>query len=312
MTKILFSAPDRDWEEYKTVIPEALGKSGVEADIIRDSDPHDEKAIDYIVYAPTSNLKDFSPYTNCKAVLNLWAGVEGIVGNKTLTMPLARMVDFGLTEGMVEWCVGHTLRHHLDLDVDILRSDTVWTPRVPPLARHRSVAVLGLGELGRAVALALKSLNFDVTGWSRRKKTLESVRCLSGEEGLRSALESAEIIILLLPLTDETRNLMNAERLNLLPRGAVLINPGRGPLIDDQALLSALDVGQIGHATLDVFRVEPLPPDHPFWAHSKVTVTPHLASDTRAESAAEVIAENVKRGEAGLELLHLVDRDAGY
>lgn len=105
---------------------------------------------------------------------------------------------------------------------------------------------------------------------------------------------------------------MNAERLALMPEGAFVINPGRGPLIDDEALLSALDSGRIAHATLDVFRVEPLPKDHPFWAHPRVTVTPHIASDTRAESAAEVIAENIRRGEAGEPFLHVVDREAGY
>jgi glyoxylate/hydroxypyruvate reductase A len=97
-----------------------------------------------------------------------------------------------------------------------------------------------------------------------------------------------------------------------LPQGAVIVNPGRGPLIDDAALLAALDSGHLGHATLDVFRVEPLPADHPFWAHPRVTVTPHIASETRPETAAQVIAENIRRGEAGEPLLHVVDRSAGY
>ena len=97
-----------------------------------------------------------------------------------------------------------------------------------------------------------------------------------------------------------------------MPRGAVILNPGRGPLIDDGALLAALDSGQISHATLDTFRIEPLPKEHPFWAHSKVTVTPHIASETRADSAARVIIDNIRRGEAGEPFLHLVDRDLGY
>ena len=312
MTKVLFSAPDSNWEEYKDVLPRALAATGVDATILRDDDAPDPAEIDYIVYAPSSRLKDFTPFTNLKAVLNLWAGVEGITANPTLTVPLARMVDFGLTEGMVEWCVGHVLRHHLGMDQDICRTDAEWVPHVPPLARNRKVTVLGLGELGRAVAQALAGLNFAVTGWSRRVKSIDGIVCLDGDNGLRMALSDAEIVVLLLPLTDGTRDLMNAERLSWLPPGATIVNPGRGPLIDDEALLAALDAGQIGHATLDVFRVEPLPSDHPFWVHPKVTVTPHIASDTRAESAAEVVAENIRRGEAGLPFLHLVDRDAGY
>ncbi|MDE3081491.1 MAG: glyoxylate/hydroxypyruvate reductase A, partial [Paracoccaceae bacterium] len=120
------------------------------------------------------------------------------------------------------------------------------------------------------------------------------------------------IVVLLLPLTAETTDLLNARRIARMARGSFVINPGRGPLIDDGALLEALDAGQIAHATLDVFRTEPLPPDHPFWAHPNVTVTPHIAADTRAASAARVVAENIRRGEAGEPFLHLVDRARGY
>jgi len=172
--------------------------------------------------------------------------------------------------------------------------------------------VLGLGELGRACARSLARIGFNVTGWSRSAHDVDGIRCLSGPETLASALNEAEICVLLLPLTPETENLMDAARLAALPRGAIVLNPGRGPLVDDDALLAALDAGQIGHATLDVFRQEPLPPEHPFWAHDRVTVTPHIASETRPSSSARVIAENIRRGEAGEPFLHLVDRGLGY
>ena len=309
MTRVLFAAKAADWAEYEEVLPRAIEAAGVEAEVVTEAEP---VTVDYIVYAPNSAVQDFRPFTNLKAVLNLWAGVENVVKNETLSVPLCRMVDFGLTEGMVEWCVGHTLRHHLGMDQDICRTDAEWWPHVPPLARDRKVTVLGLGALGEAVAVALERLNFDVAGWSRSAKEIPGVESFSGDDGLEGALKRAEILILLLPLTSETRDLLNAERLVLMPEGAIVINPGRGPLIDDEALLSALDSGRIAHATLDVFRVEPLPKDHPFWAHPRVTVTPHIASDTRAESAAEVIAENIRRGEAGEPFLHVVDREAGY
>jgi glyoxylate/hydroxypyruvate reductase A len=222
------------------------------------------------------------------------------------------MVDDGLTEGMVEWVVGHVLRHHLGMDQDILRRDAKWEPHIPPLARDRKVGVLGLGALGGACAQALAGLNFDVAGWSRRPKEIAGVASYNGDEGLATVLARSEILVLLLPRTPQTENLLNAGTLALLPKGAVVINPGRGPLIDDDALLAALDAEQIGHATLDVFRTEPLPAGHPFWAHPGVTVTPHIASETRPDSASRVIAENIRRGEAGEPFLHLVDRDAGY
>ena len=306
MIQILFAAKASDWGEYSHVLPEAIADAGIQAEVVTEADP---ATVDYIVYAPNSAVQDFRPFTKLKAVLSLWAGVERIVGNETLTVPLTRMVDTGLTEGMVEWCVGHTLRHHLGMDQDVRRTDAEWKIHVPPLARDRRVTVLGLGALGQAVAVALKGLGFDVAGWSRTPKAVDGIACY---DGLRDALARSEILILLLPLTAATENLLNAERLAEMPRGAFVINPGRGPLIDDDALLAALDAGQIAHATLDVFRVEPLPRDHPFWAHPQVTVTPHIAADTRAASAAGVVAENIRRCEAGEPLLNLVNREAGY
>ncbi|MEB8387807.1 glyoxylate/hydroxypyruvate reductase A [Rhodobacteraceae bacterium KMM 6894] len=306
---VLFAALPPRWPQYEPHLRAALQAAGVDARIATDIPPEE---VDYIVYAPNSGLTDFTPYTRCKAVLNLWAGVEDVVGNTTLTQPLARMVDHGLEQGMVEWVTGHTLRHHLGMDLHIHGQDGVWRKDAPPLASERPVTVMGMGELGTACARALAGLGFPVTGWSRSPKDIPGVTCLSGDDGLEHALETAQILILLLPLTPATENLLNADRLSRMPRGAFIVNPGRGPLIDDDALLDALDSGQIAHATLDVFRVEPLPVDHPYWAHPRVTVTPHIASETRASSASQVIAENIRRGEAGEPFLHLVDRTLGY
>jgi glyoxylate/hydroxypyruvate reductase A len=307
--RVLFAGGDTRWADYEAPLTEALRAAGVAAELGTDFAP---ETVDYIVYAPHPELTDFTPYTRAKAVLGLWAGVENIVTNETLTQPLTRMVDRGLTEGMVEWVVAHVMRHHVGMDAHIVNPGHEWRPVTPPLAEKRPVTVLGLGELGTACARRLAALNFPVTGWARSRKQIEGITCLAGTEELPRALAGAQILVLLLPLTDATENLLNAERLAALPRGAVVLNPGRGPLIDDEALLAALDAGQIGHATLDTFRVEPLPEGHPYWAHPKVTVTPHIASETRPETAVEVIAENIRRGEAGEPLLYLVDRDAGY
>ncbi|MES0826318.1 2-hydroxyacid dehydrogenase [Ruegeria sp. SCP11] len=306
---VLFSARPTLWPVYEPLLTKGLTEAGVDFRLGPDFEPDQ---VDYVVYAPNGGLLDFTPYTRLKAVLSLWAGVEKIADNDSLTVPLARMVDHGLTQGMTEWVVGHVLRYHLGMDQHITVQDGNWTPDAPPLATERQVCVLGLGALGKATAHALAALNFNVTGWSRSAKDIAGITCMHGEEGLGAALSQAEIVVLLLPDTPATVNTLNSETLALLPKGACIINPGRGPLIDDDALLTALNSGQVGHATLDVFRVEPLPPEHPYWAHPNVTVTPHIASETRPVTAAQVICENIRRGEVGEPFLHLVNRDLGY
>ena len=306
---VLFAARDGLWADYETPLPTAFADAGLDVALSRNHAPAD---VDYIIYAPHDDLNDFTPFTRTKAVLSLWAGVESIVTNTTLTQPLTRMVNPGLTQGMVEWVTGHALRHHLGMDRHILTQDGTWDQTVPPLAQDRKVTVLGLGALGVACAKALAAIGFDVTGWSRTLKDVPGVQCLAGRDGLKDALQGAEIVALLLPDTKATENALNAETIAQLKPGAFILNPGRGPLIDDEALLTALESGQVAHATLDVFRVEPLPKHHPFWAHPNVTVTPHIAAETRADAAAREIAQNIRRSENGVPMRHLVDRNAGY
>lgn len=306
--KALFVGHDADWSNYESVLNAAFAEQALDVALSRH---HSAQETDYIVMGGSNIIRDFTPFTRAKALLRLWAGVEDIVRNDTITMPIARMVGGGLDAGMVEWVTAHVLRHHIGMDRDILDQSGTWrTDAPPPLACDRKVTILGLGALGTACAQALSGLGFDVTGWSRTPKTVANVRCMSGD--VRDALDGCEIAVLLLPLTPETKNIINDATLSHMAKGAFLLNPGRGPLIDDDALLAALDSGQIAYATLDTFRIEPLPNDHPYWAHPQVTVTPHIASATRPEAAAKVIAQNIKRGETGEPFLHLVDRTAGY
>ena len=307
--KILFSANEENWRRYKAPLQDALDDKSLDYELGTTITPSE---VDYIIYAPTSSLQDFSPYTKLKAVLNLWAGVEGVTNNKTLKVPLARMVDSGLTDGMVEWVTGHTLRHHLGIDKHIHGQDGIWRSYVPPLAKDRIITILGLGTLGTACGIALERLGFNVRGWSRREKRVDGILCFYGDDQIDSSLLDADIVVLLLPDTPLTQNILNQHTLNLLKRGAFVLNPGRGPLIDDDALLAALETGQIEHATLDVFRIEPLPKNHQYWSNNKVTVIPHKASETRPKTASQVIAMNIERAENGQELLYLVDRENGY
>ena len=307
--KILFSANEENWKRYKAPLQDALDDKSLDYELGTTITPSE---VDYIVYAPSSSLQDFSPYAKLKAVLNLWAGVEGVTNNKTLKVPLARMVDSGLTDGMVEWVTGHTLRHHLGIDKHIHGQDGIWRSYVPPLAKDRIITILGLGTLGTACGIALERLGFNVRGWSRREKKVDGILCFFGDDQIDSSLLDADIVVLLLPDTPLTQNILNQHTLNLLKRGAFVLNPGRGPLIDDDALLAALETGQIEHATLDVFRIEPLPQNHQYWSNNKVTVIPHKASETRPKTASQVIAMNIERAENGQELLYLVDRENGY
>ena len=306
MVRALFAARSERWDTWADPLRAAFTEAGLDVELVTEAEP---ASVDYIIYAPNSDVQDFTPYTKLKAVLNLWAGVEAVIGNETLKAPLCRMVEDGLTEGMVEWVTGHVLRHHLGVDAHISGQDGVWRKVIPPLARSRTIGVVGLGVLGGACATALDALNFRVIGWSRSQKDLPGVACYSGAEGLDEVLSQAEILVLLVPSASTTHSIIDAEAISLMPKGSFIINPGRGTLIDDDALLAALDSGQIKHATLDVFREEPLPGDHPYWAHPKVTVTPHIASETRPDSAARVVAENIRRSESGEALLHVVDRN---
>lgn len=302
--KALFAAPESSWPAWQGPL---LSECEGVAEVVLAADPAE---VDAIIYAPGGGLRDFTPFVRARLVQSLWAGVESIVTNPTLTQPLARMVDPGLALGMRDYCLGWALRLHLGMDA--YAQDGVWRNEItPPLTRARRVTVLGMGELGRFVAQGLKAAGFDVAGWSASGRPVEGVAVFSGPD-LDKALARADLLICLLPDTPATRDLLDAARLALLPKGAAIINPGRGTLIVEAALLAALDAGALSHAVLDVFRTEPLPPGHPFWAHPGVTVTPHIAAETRPETAALLVGENLRRLRDGRPILHLVDRAAGY
>lgn len=307
MMRVLFAAPDRLWPVWAPV----LARLAPEMELLRADQAEAAPArIDAIIHAPGGTVSDLSRFVNARLVQSLWAGVERIVGDPGLTQPLARMVDPGLARSMAEYCTGWTMRAHLGMDV--YAQDGIWRHDVtPPLAERRRVTILGMGELGRSVAAMLGGIGFCLTGVSASGRAVPGVRVLD-HGALGEALSQAEILINLLPDTVQTRGLLDSGRLALLPRGAWLINPGRGSVLDDDALLAALDRGGLSHAVLDVFRSEPLPPEHRFWSHPRVTVTPHVAAETRPETAAPVVVENLRRAMSGQAILHLVDRNKGY
>ncbi len=252
---------------------------------------------------------------NLKLIQSLWAGVDALLRDATLPrdIPLARLVDPALTQAMLETVLTHVLSLHRQIPAyQAQQQAKVWQQLPQPSAAERKVAVLGLGHLGRVAAVQLKQLGFVVLGWSSRPTNLEGIQTFSGQDGLQTMLEQSEILVNLLPLTDETRGILNAQTLSYLPVGSSIINLARGAHIIEADLLAALDSGHLQHAILDVFTTEPLPTDHLFWHHPQITVLPHVAAATNPITAAKVVATNVLRLRSGQPLEHVVDRTRGY
>jgi len=255
----------------------------------------------------------FEKLPNLRCVMALGAGVDDLARALPPGIALTRVVDPALTASMTEYVLFHVLRHHRGMDAYAAdRSQRAWHPRPYPPASSRTIGILGLGELGGHVARTLAGLGFRVCGLSRTEARIAGVTCVSGEGALETVLGQSEIVVCLLPLTGETRDLLDAHAFARMPRGAYLINAARGAVVVDADLIAALDTGHLSGAALDVFRQEPLPPEHPFWTHPKITMTPHVASLTNLESVAAQLADNVCRYAAGKPLAHQVDRTRGY
>ena len=311
---VLYAGRPDQREAYRSGLADGLAAEGVEAQLVMDPAEIAPEAVDYLVFAASGPVRDFAPFTRLKAILNLWAGVESVLAlDPPREVPLVRMVEPGLRLGMIDYCMGHALRHHLGLDRFVANTRALpWETGYPPLARDRTVGVLGLGALGRPVAEALAAHGFATLGWASHPREIPGVQAHAGPAGLDVVLARAEILILLLPHTPETERLIDARALARMPRGACLINAGRGALVEPEALLGALERRHLAHATLDVFDTEPLPEDDPFWTHPRVTVTPHVASVTRPETASRAAAANIARHLRGEAMTGVVDRDRGY
>lgn len=307
---LLFASPDDDPIAWRT----ALQRRIPDLEVRVFPEIGDPAAIDAaLVWLPPPGLLASLP--RLRAIFSLGAGVDRLLEDPTLPaeVPLCRMVDPSLTASMAEFVLLHALRYHRDLDVyEQQQRRAEWRLLMPRPASATVVGLLGLGELGGASARLLVRHGFTVRGWSRTRKTIEGVRSFAGPEELDPFLAEVGVLVCLLPATPATRGILNAELFARLPRGARLVNLARGAHLVEEDLLEALDSGRLAHATLDVFVREPLPADHPFWRHPRITVTPHTASYSLPESGAEIVAENIRRLRAGAPLLHRVDRQRGY
>ncbi|CAH1661798.1 D-3-phosphoglycerate dehydrogenase [Hyphomicrobiales bacterium] len=301
-----------DWRaRFQALLPEMP--------IVVPGEPFDRRAVHYVASwkHPAGSLTGLP---NLAAIFSLGAGVDFLFADDKLpAVPIARVVDPDLTTRMSEYIVLHCLIYlRQQRRYDRQQREKLWDDdRNQPAARSVRVGIMGLGELGLDAAAKLKVIGFDVAGWSRSPKTVEGLQTFSGEAGMKSFLARTDILVSLLPLTPETRGIINAGLLSGLAQGGrlggpFLINAGRGGLQVADDILAALDAGTLKGATLDVFEPEPLPPDSPLWSHPAVTVTPHNSAMSEPEAIASAVAAQIRRLEAGEPLRNVVDPVRGY
>ncbi|WP_223472292.1 MULTISPECIES: 2-hydroxyacid dehydrogenase [unclassified Pseudomonas] len=251
---------------------------------------------------------------NLRVLFALSAGVDQLdLSRLPTTLPVVRLLDPGISQGMCEYASFAVLSLHRDmLRYRQQQAERCWRAHRLVPAGQRRVGVMGLGLQARQILATLKTFGFALSGWARSEHHIEGVACFAGEEQLPAFLGQCEIVLCVLPLTEQTRGILNRQLFQHLPKGAALVNMGRGGHLVEEDLLEALADGQLSAAVLDVLEQEPAPADHPFWHHPHILLTPHIAAMTQPESAFGVLLENIRRHQRGESMLGLVDRERSY
>jgi len=250
-----------------------------------------------------------------KVIMSLGAGVDhlGDLKNIPKNISIIRLIDRGLTQGMSEYVLLNVLRfHRLDIVYRQQQAEKIWREHPPVSASEICVGIMGLGVLGADAAKKLKSLDYEVLGWTRTPRSFDVCSVLHGQKNFKEFLGRSNILVCLLPLTAETEGILCKETFSKLPTNSYLVNAGRGRHVVDGDLIEALKIGQLGGAAIDVFEKEPLPKSHPFWVNDKILITPHAASITNYKTAAKSIAANIKKWQAGGDVVGLVNSNQGY
>jgi glyoxylate/hydroxypyruvate reductase A len=260
---------------------------------------------------PHGKLKMFP---NLRLIISLTAGIDMLIADPELPdVPIVRAAEDNGDPMIDEFALLHVLRHHRELPaLALAQQRSEWLRLKPKHAHERPVGVMGLGAIGLSVAQTLRRHGFDVAGWVRSPRQADGIAIFHGREQLPAFLARSEIVVNLLPLTAETKGILNAETFAQMPKGAAVINLGRGPHVEEADLMAALDSGHLAAATLDVFPVEPLPGDSPLWRHPKITVTPHVSRRIFPSNLAPRVCSAIRRLRAGEPLQHVVDRKRGY
>lgn len=271
-----------------------------------------EEIIYLVAWEPPDNFTERFP--NLQVVFSVGAGVDQFnLVDLPESVTLVRMLDPHITQGIVEYVTFAVLGLHRHmLDYVSFQRQSLWQAIDVVLAEERRVGIMGLGNLGRAVIKSLSGFGFPLYGWSRSEHSIDNVTSFAGNEQFPEFLSNCDILVCLLPLTDETREILNKETFDLMPKGAALVNAGRGGHMREQDLLTALNSGQLSGAVLDVLQHEPPSKEHSFWRHPRILMTPHIAAMTHSESAGRVLLSNVLRHQAGKAMQGVVRRELGY
>lgn len=264
-----------------------------------------------VVANPDPNEFDLLPKLNW--IQNLWAGVENLVKELPQQISIVRMTDPQLSRTMAQAVLAWSLYLHRDMPLYAQQQrELIWKQHYLPLTSERTVAILGLGNLGTTACNVLKREGFNVIGWSNSLKSINGVRTMTGKDGLKSTLQEADILVLLLPLTALTRGLLGEENLNQMKKGASIINFARAPILDTEAALAQLRNNRLNHLVLDVFNTEPLPKNNQLWVEPNVTVLPHIAAPTNMITASDIVAKNIKKFLKTGSIPKAVNRTTGY
>jgi glyoxylate/hydroxypyruvate reductase A len=297
----------------------ALGKdsfaSPVFESVLYGRDAFTPESIDYFVgFRPEPGFLKSLP--NLKAIFSLGAGVDGFLKDPDFPrqVPLVRSVDPNLAREMSEYVAMHALiLHRHQRFFDAAQAEHKWRQKMMTrTAPDLRIGILGLGTIGNLIAARLQTFEFQVSGWSRTRKTVPGIKSFAGQEELAAFLGQSEILVCVLPLTPETKGILNAALFAQLPQGAAVINVARGQHLIEEDLIAALDSGHLSAAVLDVFQTEPLPDDSPIWRHPKITATPHIAGITAPSSALAYVEDSIRRAEAGEPLINVIDMSKGY
>jgi glyoxylate/hydroxypyruvate reductase A len=307
---IAYISRDTDGVLWKKVLEAGLGP----LDFRRLDSLGDKADIEVaLAWKPASGL--LASFPNLKLIVSLGMGVDHLLSDDKLPagVPITRIMDDGLIGQMSEYALYWALRHHRDIDkYAASQRAKQWKVEDFVDTIHRRIGILGLGTIGQDTAKKFAALGFPTAGWSRTAKSLPGIETFHGQDGFRRLLAESDILVNVLPLTRETRGILDAKAFAALPKGAYVINMARGGHVVDEALLAALDSGHLSGAALDVFNQEPLPAEHPYWTHPKVHVTPHIAGATNPRTASPGVIENIKRLRSGGELMHCIDPKTGY